>query len=60
MLTKEKVKEQIEKFPDEFSLDDLVERLILIEKVEKGLNQSDRGETILDTDLDNEVEKWFR
>ncbi|MDT0651476.1 hypothetical protein [Autumnicola edwardsiae] len=60
MLTKEKVKEQIEKFPDEFSIDDLVERLILIEKVEKGLNQSDRGETISDADLDNEVEKWFR
>ncbi|MDT0648372.1 hypothetical protein RM545_16900 [Zunongwangia sp. F260] len=60
MLTKEKVKEQIEKFPDEFSIDDLVERLILIEKVEKGLNQSDRGEIISNADLDNEVEKWFR
>jgi hypothetical protein len=60
MLTKTRLKEQIEKFPEEFSIDDLVERLILIEKVETGMNQSERGEIISDSDLDNEVEKWFK
>jgi hypothetical protein len=30
MMSKEKLKEQIEFFPDEFSLDELVERLIFI------------------------------
>jgi len=60
MLTKTKLKEQIENFPEEFSIDDLVERLILIEKVETGMNQSERGDIIPDSDLDNEVEKWFK
>ena len=60
MLTKQKLKEQIDKFPDKFSIDELVERLILIEKIENGLNQSDHGEIISDADLDNEVEKWFK
>ncbi len=60
MLTRKKLKEQIDKFPEEFSIDELVERLILIEKVEKGMTQSERGEVISDTDLDNEVEKWFK
>jgi len=60
MLTKTRLKEQIEKFPEEFSIDDLVERLILIEKVETGMNQSERGEIISDSDLDNEVDKWFK
>lgn len=60
MLTKKKLKEQIDKFPEEFSIDELVERLILIEKVENGMNQSERGEILSDTDLDNEVEKWFK
>lgn len=32
MLTKTKVKEQLEKFPEEFLIDDLLERLFLIEK----------------------------
>lgn len=60
MLTKEKLKEQIEKFPEEFSIDDLVERLIIIEKVENGLKQSDKGEVVSEADLDCEIEKWFK
>ena len=60
MLTKTKLIEQIEKFPEEFSIDELVERLILIEKVELGLKQSENGEIISDSDLDKEIEQWFK
>lgn len=60
MITRKKLKDQIDKFPEEFSIDELVERLILIEKVENGMTQSERGEVISDTDLDIEVEKWFK
>ncbi len=60
MLTKTKLKEQIEKFPEEFSIDELVQRLILIEKIELGIAQSERGETISESELDNEIEKWFK
>ena len=60
MLTRKKLKEQIDTFPEEFSIDELVEKLIFIEKVENGMNQSERGEVLSDTDLDNEVEKWFK
>jgi len=49
MLTKTKSIEQIEKFPEGFSIDELVERLILIEKVELGLKQSENGEIISDS-----------
>lgn len=60
MLTKTKLIEQIEKFPEEFSIDELVERLILIEKVELGLKQSENGEIVSDSDLDKEIEQWFK
>lgn len=60
MLTKTILKEQIEKFPEEFSIDDLIDRLILIEKIENGNRQSDNGEVISDTELDKEIEKWFK
>jgi hypothetical protein len=59
MITKSKLKEQIENFPDEFSIDELVERLILVEKIEKGNQQSENGEIISESELDNEIEKWF-
>lgn len=59
MLTKSKLLEEIEKFPDEFSIDELVERLIFIEKVEIGNLQSERGEIVSEAELNYEVKKWF-
>jgi predicted transcriptional regulator len=59
MLTKTKLKEQIEKFPEEFSIDELIDRLILIEKIEEGIRQSESGEVISEAELDNEIKKWF-
>ena len=60
MLTKTNLKKQIDKLPEEFSIDELVERLILIEKIERGLEQSEKGKLISEADLDKEIEKWFR
>ena len=59
MLTKTKLIEQIEKFPDEFSIDELIENLILMEKIETGNRQSENGEVISDAEMENEIEKWF-
>jgi hypothetical protein len=59
MLTKTIVKEQIEKFPEEFSIDELMERLILLEKIERGNQQSKNGEVISDEEMDTEIRKWF-
>lgn len=59
MLTKTKLKEQLESFPEHFSIDDLVERLILVEKIEKGNLQSEKGEVISEKELETEIEKWF-
>ena len=60
MLNKEKVIAQIEDLPTEFSIDDLVQRLIFTEKVEKGILQSERGEVISDAELEKEMQKWFK
>ncbi len=45
MLAKEKVLETVQALPAEFSLDELVERLILLEKIETGLQQVAEGKT---------------
>lgn len=46
MLLKEKVLKSINDLPDEFSIDDLVERLIVLEKVEIGLKQAEEGKKV--------------
>lgn len=60
MITKSKLKEQIESFPDQFSIDDLIERLILVEKIESGINQSANDEIVSESELDKEINKWFK
>lgn len=60
MLTKSKVKEQIDLLPDEFSIDDLMDRLIFIEKIQRAEKQSIDNETISEQQLEKEIEKWFK
>ena len=59
MLTKEKVLETVNKLPDKFSLDELLDEMILLQKIEKGLSQSDNDEVISDDELDNELPEWL-
>ncbi|MDZ4683012.1 MAG: hypothetical protein SH848_11205 [Saprospiraceae bacterium] len=46
MLLRAKVLEAIQSLPDEFSIDDVVERLIILHKIETGLQQVSEGQTI--------------
>ena len=59
MLTKTKLKKQIEQLPEEFSIDELIEQLILIEKIDKANEQSVNNEIITESELDKEVKTWF-
>lgn len=59
MITKTRLKEQIEQFPERFSIDELIDRLILIEKIDLGITQSANGEVLSEEELDKEITKWF-
>ncbi len=60
MLTKKTLIKQIESFPEEFSIDELVENLILIDKIETGIKQSENKEVISEVEMGNTIEKWFK
>lgn len=62
MISKEKLKQHIDKFPEnEISIEDLIERLLLIEKLEKRISDSEKGKSILsEGDLHKEIEKWSK
>lgn len=59
MLIKTKVLKAIKQLPDEFSIDEMVDKMILLEKIEIGLAQSEGGNVISDENLDKEIAKWF-
>lgn len=45
MITKDKAIEAIKSLPDEFSIEELMDRLILLNKIETGIRQAEQGET---------------
>ena len=59
MLLKSKVQETIDLLEDEFSIDELIEKLYLIEKIEKSLEQGRNGKMKTEEELDKIVEGWF-
>ncbi len=51
MLSKNRVLEIIKRMPNVFTIDELIERLLFIQNVEKGLEQSKKGEIISTKEL---------
>ena len=60
MIKKKQLKETIESFPDEFTLEELVDKLILLDKIEKGNRDSIEGNTVSEVELEEEMKKWFK
>jgi len=51
--------ETIKQLPPEFSVDEVMERIFLLEKIETGLQQSQKGKVTPDEDLDKKLPKWL-
>ena len=49
----------IQDFPDEISIDELIDRLVFIDKLENRIRESNSNETIEEIELKTEMEKWF-
>ncbi len=60
MLTKDKLRQSINKLPDTFTIDELIDQLIFMEKVEEGLEQSKEGKVLSNEDVKEIIEKWSK
>ena len=58
-MTKHQVVDSLKNFPEKFSVEDLIEKLIFIEKVEEGLVQSKNGETVSMQEAKKRLHKWL-
>jgi len=58
MLTKNKVKELMEQMPATFSVDDLVERVLLLQKIEAAQKEIENGEGLDWEDVKKEMDRW--
>lgn len=60
MLTKATVQKSIDRLPSEFSIDELIDQLIFIQKVEDGLQQSKGGNVVSHEDVKSIISKWSK
>lgn len=60
MITKTTLKAYIDSFPEQFSIDELIEKLILVDKINKGNQQSENNKVLSEDELDKEMSKWFK
>ena len=57
-MKRDKVLEALKELPKEFELDVLLEKLVFVEKVNKGLSQIKKGETLTHEKVKETVLKW--
>ncbi len=60
MNTKELVLEAVKDLPDDASVEAAMERLLLLAKVERGIEQADAGKTISQEEMRQRMAKWLK
>jgi predicted transcriptional regulator len=58
--TKQQILKAIEELPADAGVEDALDRLHLLYKVERGLGQADRGELISQEEVRQRMAKWLK
>jgi len=58
-LTKEKVKKTIDRLPDSFTVDQVIEELVVLDKIEKGLKEVEEGKVYSTQQVKDQLKKWL-
>jgi len=60
MEAKQQVLKIIEDLPDDAGVEEALDRLYLLYKVERGLRQADRGELLTQEEVRERMAKWLK
>ena len=60
MLLKKQIIETIEKMPTDATTEDLIERIIFIQKIEEGIKDVELNNVVNESEVDNLIEKWSK
>jgi predicted transcriptional regulator len=60
MTTKEKAVRAVQELPDDASIEDAMERLLFLAKIERGIQQADAGQTIPHERVRDRMAKWLK
>jgi predicted transcriptional regulator len=60
MLTKNEVLKSLKNMPNKFHAEDAIERIILLEKISMGIQQSDEGKVLTKDQARKRLKKWLK
>ena len=60
MTTKELVLEAVKNLPEDAAIEDAMEKLLVIAKIERGIEQADNGQTVSHDEVKQRVSKWLK
>lgn len=60
MIAKDRLVKSLKDMPDKFSLDELLDRIIFLQKIEIGLEQSKTGKTNSTERAKEKLSKWLK
>jgi len=60
MGTKQQILKVIEELPDDASVEDAIDRLYLLYKIDNGIRQADRGELVSQDEARQRMAKWLK
>ena len=60
MLTKTQIIESLEGLPEEISIDDLFERLLLVSKIEEARKLSRQGQNYSEEEAKEKMNRWLK
>jgi len=60
MITKDKLIKAIKNLPEGFTIEQVIEELILLDKIEKGLKDIENGRIYSSEEAEKRLAKWLR
>ena len=60
MLTKDKVKKAVDRLTEEFTVDQIVEQLVILHKIEDGLKDIEEGRVYSTDQVKQELKRWLK
>lgn len=59
-MKKTEIIETLKDMPDEFSADDLIERIILLQKIDAGLSHVKEDKVYSEKEAEQKLDKWLK
>ena len=60
MLTKTQIIDSLSNLPENVTIDQIIDHLVVVEKIQKGLNDSAEGKVYNKKDAKEKLKKWLK